>query len=440
VSTSIRDLLTAATHELDAARAAEGSTASDITVAVSIGVQALTAISAAAPILAMLSSDAVHAEPYGIYGHAVTALATATRNVATASRGLPDTRAAQLLGAAGDVIGTLRHDLGRDERWALALAVADTVRRASTLYNTAGPSAPNRHVDWSRRAAVLLAHLGAERPPDPHRLSIHDRPIPDPIVGRPATTLAAAAQAVDNMSHLLHRPTGASALYQLRATAAVAETAARYLAALAAAADLYRDDGWDRVPQSWSHVRRELGVFHEGQLLRRDSGDRLLDWAARAHDALVRALGPADQINSNTVAALSAPDHTHLIQVAHQLPTIANTLRAQLSGLDGRVFARIADLPRQERRITEQIRAVPVVADGPDFGPAHTSLRRAEVLSTRLAAELPDRIAVNAEQARLAHHPVDREPTQPAAPARRLRLERGAHPGPHRELSPPPGR
>ncbi|HEY3713185.1 MAG TPA: hypothetical protein VGL39_01560 [Jatrophihabitantaceae bacterium] len=440
MSTSIRDLLTAATDELDAARTRQARQRAGV----SAGVEALTTISAAAQILSWLRRDGVQADPYGIREHAVTALATATRHVATASRGLPDSRAALLLGAAGDVIGTLQHDLGREDRWALALAVADTVRRASTLYKSAGPSAPNRHVDWSRRAAVILAHLGAEHPPEPRHLTVQDRPVPDPVVGRATTALATAAQAVDNVTRLVQRSSGPLPLYQLKAITALAETAVRYLTAVAATAAPNSDDAWDRVPRTWTRVRHDIGVFHDGQLVRRNGSDHLLAWAALGHDAIARALGPADQITASTVAALTTTDKTHLIEIANQLPTIATALRAQLADVDGRAFARITDLPHQERRITEQIRGLPVIANGPDFATAHATLRSAELLSTRLASELPGRIAVATSQPHLATHyaaiTADHGPIQRAAPARHPRPEQGVDSGLRHRSSPPPGR
>ena len=225
MATSIRDLLTAANDALDVAAVSADRSR--------VGVEALTTISAAAPILAWLRRDGVAADLYGVREHALGGLAVATRAVATASRGLPDGRAAVLLGAAGDVIGTLHHDVGRDDRWALALAIGDSVRRASTLYRTAGPSASNRHVDWSRRAAVLLARLGADHPPEPSHLIVQDRSVADPITDGAKSTLAVAAQSVDNIVRLLDRRTEPVALYQLKATTVLAETTAHYLAAIA---------------------------------------------------------------------------------------------------------------------------------------------------------------------------------------------------------------
>jgi hypothetical protein len=430
VSTSIRDLLAAANDELDVTRAARRSMPGPV--------EALTAIAAAAPVLVRLRTDGVQAGLAGVRSHAVSALATATGTVATASRGLPDGRAAMLIGGVGDVVGTRRFELGSDDRWALALAVADTVRRASTLYRFAGPSVPNRHVEWSRRSAVVLARLGADHPPQVRDLIAQDRPVPDPTVGRAPTALAAAAQAVVNVAYLLRRSPGPMALYQLKATTMLAETTSRYLTAVAAVAGPNAGNTWERVPSAWGHVRHDIGIFHDGHTVSGDSRDQLLGWAARAHDSITRAFGPVDQITRGTVAALSSTDRTHLIAIAHELPTIATTLRVRLEGVEGRVFARIRDLPRQDRRITEQIHRLPVVADGPDFAAAHASLRRAELSSAGLATELPDRL-VNTRLS--AQHGVGSAGDQVgrALAARSARPER-ARLEPRREPSPAPGR
>ncbi len=434
MSTSIRDLLTAANDELDTART-RGS-------AIRAGTEALTTISAAAPILARLQRDRHRPDLDGIREHAIGGLAIATRHVATSSNGLPDGRAAQLLATAGDIVGTLQTQLGRKDRWALALAIADTVRRATTLYDSAGPSAPNNHVDWARGAAVVLARLGAEQPPEPRQTSVEDRPVPDPLIGRASTALAAAAQAFGNVTDLLGRNGEPMVLYQIKATTLLTETAARYLTAVAATAT----DGtepWRAAPQAWGRVRQEIGVLHDGQRVRADGSDRLLGWAARAHDNIVRGLGPADQISGKAVAALSSTDQAHVLEIAHQLPTVAAALCTRLREVDRHAFARIADLPKQERRISDQIRGQPVIVVGPDLANATGALRSASNLSAHLAAELPDRFVVTAAcpSVRNTDAFADRDlPSQRLRSRHRSAIEQGRHGRAQHGPTPSPGR
>jgi hypothetical protein len=372
MSTSVRDLLDAAHDQLEILRTSAPAPAATH--------DALLTIAAAAPIVAGLRSDGVDNDLDGVRQHATTSLAAACTAVARGCDGLTGGRAAELLGAAGDAISRLRRDAGNADRWALALALGDTVRHASSVYRERGPDSPNNHVQWARGAAVTLARTGARHPPSPRHLAIQDRPIPSSAPSG-ASGLSVAANAIENLTDTLRlsaRPnTRDLTITELRAAGTVALVSARYVAAIAQISDPASSSD---IAQEWIRVRRSLSAIDDGISPAMATDSRVVHWATRAHDGLSRALGPPDQLDHAAVARLTVLDRRNVTAIAASLPETAELMRSSLVRQTP-FYSRAKDLQRDDQNLDPRVKPHFVPLDGADAEHIETTLRQSAAAS-----------------------------------------------------------
>jgi hypothetical protein len=381
MSTSIRDLFLAADTELSRASTGRGGGAA---------LDARAVIQTAGGILDQLRIDGLDHEVGG--PREILAAQLARDCNAVQAFGHSSSRAALLLGAAGDAVAALRHETTCGERWALTISIATATRRATTAYIRCGPYLPDPEIAAVRQAAIAVARLGAEQPPDPSALMVQDRPIPSVEHPRALTPMASALQAAHLLSSATRRSaTGLQpplAIYEMKAVVMTAEAAARYAEALDAA--LGANDGTLRAdtPAAWLRTRQALAVFIDGR--RPDTGaeEQILRRAAQLHDGLRRRLGPPDHLPAGQLVQVNSVDGTAMLGIVNQLPQLAADLQRNLSHLHGRLIASADRLPVQENRVTERLRRSTVVAGGADFNDLIRSLHGARGQSMELATRL----------------------------------------------------
>ena len=149
-----------------------------------------------------------------------------------------------LFGVAADVIGLWSFEFGPAQRWAVAVAVAETTRRCC---QSAQRFDPYRNIPQLIRlhdAAAAVEQLAAANPPTVTGRVVLDRPIPATRVSPSVTGVSAAAEATPALLAALSSaiPGLGLSLADALACAAVAHLAATHATALADAlhADAHR--------------------------------------------------------------------------------------------------------------------------------------------------------------------------------------------------------
>lgn len=290
---------------------------------------------------------------------------------------LPD-----LVGVACDLVGRDGHDVGPDDRWAVAVELAATARRCVEVALRNRPYAHVPKLRWVHGTAVAVEREAARRPPPPGSGTLLDRPVPASSSGqRPQTgvldEIAALAQAL--------RSEAASA--PLPVVAALAAAAASEDAAHTCVHTLTRNtrnarSAWaaeHQAPASWRVVQAALVRFEDGSRHRGAPPSASVAAALRVHEALARdpVTGrPGDEVTAS------------LARVAEQLPPIARELQraAVRWGREQVLFAKARDLVRREELVPAILANRAVRIAEIDLVPVVAALRVAERLSGALAA------------------------------------------------------
>ena len=430
MATSLRDLLDAV-HRQTSPRGTNQTLESLVATQASAE-DAIRAVSTTARGLGQLTAEpatrrspAIDAERIDL----ITRLSAAARAVAQAWPANPAastspigrTRLADLVAAAADITARFAPVLGDAERWAVAVAFAETGRRCAHAARSYPPYRAVPQLLSVESAAAALEQHAALRPPTLRGSAILDRAVPLPTA--PPTTLGIDI-APDAIAGLLHHLRGAVSQHGLTlgdafAATLAARSAARHATTLATA--LTRATGtpppWAAAPAAWQAVQYAYAPFDDGtknNATTREGGDAAgntapsrdtdvgssatLTWAITLHDALQAATAPHPASTAPAAAPGWVPEPEHLAQtvtalraVGNGLPELAALLRL---GVDDwhthhTLYAperRLTSYEHRNHAVTSTTRIV-----HPEFGDLddlRASLQLAENLSLSLSVEL----------------------------------------------------
>jgi hypothetical protein len=348
--------------------------------------------------LTRLVNDGLRHDGEGSEALAVAELATACHAASRAWTGLPHARVSDLTGAAADVVGRIRGELGGNERWAAAIELSVTARRCARFAEAHAPYAGVPQLARVRRLASAVEQLAAAHPPEPGRVAALDRliPIAGLPAGLPGSRIAAESSAVvaDQLRRRSEDPSRPPVrLVDVLAVLLAAESTAHYATSIAATYDhqtLERDEA--RTADGWRAVRHALDPFDDGTRHHPGPVSTLILWAVRQHEGLRREFAPA---TATTTADPTSGPHaprvlTDLRLAVNPLPSIAASLHRVVGrwARRGDLTARANDLDPTDQRVAAILAGRTVTVDAVDLTDGLDALRTARLLSTALAARL----------------------------------------------------
>lgn len=395
----------------------------------------------------------------------ITQLAVAARAVAQAWPACPaesesptgGVPLADLVAAAADVTARLAPTLADAERWAIAVAFAETVRRCARAAQSYPPYRTAPQLRHAESAAAALEQHAAARPPTALGSIILDRAVPLPTP--PPATLGIAT-APDAIAGLLHHLRVAVARHRLTLGDAFAATLAARVAAGHAstlATALTRATAapppWRATPAAWQAVHYAYAPFDDGTKTTATTPDTaspasdtslvdytpggwspVLTWAITLHDAL-RAATTAQPAPAHTINGTAAPGWpprpddlaltvTVLRAVSNGLPELAALLRLGTDDWHTQhsLYAPERRLTSYEHRNHAVTSTTRIVHPEPgDLDELRSSMRHAENLSLSLSVQLdrtrPD-LGTNPQPALAVLHAQALDPATLAAVAR----------------------
>ncbi len=205
-------------------------------------------------------------------------------------------RLTALAGGLADVVGMLRNETGRDQRWAIAAEVAGAAR-VLTTYAAQGNGRRTADLVWTHLTARALNVQALNDTPTVQSLAVLDRPVPRTMLPPDVRAAGAALESLTVISDRLRRSSAdlsrRPTLLEVFAVTRAAETTARY--ATTAAAALAGEPTPHARPAAaiWHEVRDRLKPFASAAPLHLEDRD-LATWAQRAHTELRREFGWAD--------------------------------------------------------------------------------------------------------------------------------------------------
>lgn len=316
-----------------------------------------------------------HAKEWSDVEHLARACRAAAAEWSPRPGRLPD-----LVGVACDIVGRHDSELGRDERWAVAVEVATAARRCVDAAQRHEPYARVPTLKRARVAAAAVEREAAHRPPAARSGTVLDKPIPAIYDGSPD---ASVLDAVAALSQALRRDTYQAALpiTAALATAAAAEQVSRACLTVGRPQTTVGRMPWQTTPASWQVVQAALVRFDDGSRRRSLGPSPSLAAAVRVHEAVAQ-LRSRDDPNDAAV--------TTLPRVAAELPVLARALeRAAIRwSREHTLFARAQNLVRREELVPAILAKRVVPIDELDMVPVIAALRVSERLSSSLAAEL----------------------------------------------------
>jgi hypothetical protein len=301
-----------------------------------------------------------------------------------------DGRLTDLAGAAADVVGRERADLGRAQRWAVAVelcAAADhTARAGSALL----PRIAVPQLLAVRRRAVDVERRAQADPPTLTAAVALDRVVA--AAADPRTALGAgSADAAASLSAALARAVRREelTLRGFRAVTAVAELAGGSGVGLAAAGDRGGTDRLVAAPRAWAAVGRETMAFREVRSSGPAEASGVVGWAHRLGMLLQTTAAGSDPPGTVSPALFAIGQ-----AVANQTPVLAEHLAEAVNqwSRSGSLWAHARALPRMEDMPEDRVRDViagrVVRAHGRDLVPLQEAIDRAWAASTALADRL----------------------------------------------------
>ena len=306
MATSIRDLAQLLTAE--ARLAATSPAATD---------DAVAALAHLGRALARLADDGLDPTIRGVRERMAHDLAAACR----ASARTADTgggRTTLLAGALADTVAQQRPQLDREQRWALATTVADTVR-VITIAVSEPATRPAADIAWTHLCARTVCLHALSDPPRPAAHRALDRAVPATTAPDTMTPGQLAAESLTAIAHRLQRVDAGQVrpptLLEVFAITRAAESTARYATAATAAATGHPPA--DDPAAAWRAVRAALQPFTAAAPTRSNDAD-IAVWAHRTHTGLRAELGPPAQIGPATKLA---PDAVALLgRMVNELP------------------------------------------------------------------------------------------------------------------------
>lgn len=489
MATSLRDLFDAAYRQTlphGPKRALESGAATQVSAEDAIG--AITTTSRA---LSQLTADPATRRSPTLDAERIdriTRLSAAAQAVAqvwpqhpAASASPTGVPVADLVAAAADIAARLSPTLGEAQRWAIAVAFAETIRRCAHAAQNHPPYWAVPQLRRAESAAAAVEQHAAAQPPTALGSTILDRAVPLPTP--PAATLGINT-APDAIVGLLHHIRSAVSQHRLTlgdafAATLAARSAAGHAATLATA--LTRATAtpppWRTAPAAWQAVQHAYAPFDDGTKNTANTPDAaepasdtfpivdplggssvVLTWAITLHDAL-RVASTAQTAAVHVISGGATPGGP---QRAEDLAQTITVLRAVSNGLpELAVLLRLGTddwhthhtLYAPERRLTsyeDRNHAVTsttriVHPELGDLDELRSSLRVAENLSVSLSVQLdrtrPD-LGANPQPALAATHAQALDPAALSAAARSA-LRRAAADAPpqwhaRRHTPPPP--
>jgi hypothetical protein len=316
---------------------------------------------------------------------------------ATVGRLWPRTggRLTDLAGAAADLIGRDRVSMGRSDRWAVTVELAEVADHCARLGRRLLPQGAAPELATIRKLAAAVERDAQVDPPTAAGFVVLDRLVPLP--GPPsAETAVTALDASAGLVAALDRARRADdlTLRDFRAAVAAAEITSRYAASTTGMAG--RDAGPLLVTGlAWQLAGRASMVFRDGRRREPGGGWGVVAWAQTLVGALRNEVdahaAPAGRRDRSEPADAAAA----VQQVAGQLPVLADRLIATVDrwSRTGQLYANARDLPPMEDMPEDRVKAViagrQVRARGTDLNRLRLVVGRAADLSTRLPDALP---------------------------------------------------
>jgi hypothetical protein len=280
-------------------------------------------------------------------------------------------RPAQLMAICADAIGTTCTDATpAADRWAVATAVADVVRRYVAVDAAAGPVLVDRHVQQAGEQALKILLTGRQHLPLTGRCLL-DMPIPAPssALQDPLPAAAAAAAEIDyRLARAASQDQPAIAVYELRAVALA------FSAATSLAGDLLPDSSADAA-QAWNTVHQLARQMVDGWRPTEAGSEPMLGLAAQLHTHLTRHQ-PAGPASASEAALLRA--------IADHAASSAASLIKHTSRMAGAVYTYAHRFPVGEWRITEHLHRKPFILRGGDLDVLDAALSAAAIASAQL--------------------------------------------------------
>jgi hypothetical protein len=293
-------------------------------------------------------------------------------------------RSHALMAAASDAAGILcEPSIPGYDRWTMAVAVADVVRRSTAAFAANGPVLADPTVAAARSAAIDVARAALlSAPSQEHHRGLIDLPIPakSNLIADPLSRAAAAAAEID---HLLARAVAAEnrgfiSIYELRAVALTFQhTVQRATAAL--------DKPPERATAAWTNVRGLARLLHDGLRPAIDAPEILLRRAAQLHQDLDR----------HADSELDTGERLAFAELLLHAANSADSLTHHTYRMAGRVYARADRFPVTESRVQQHLGREPFIADINDLAILRDALRAAEQSTSELAYTLADPVGVN---------------------------------------------
>jgi hypothetical protein len=302
-------------------------------------------IGAAGRALGFLVPDGIDAMPGGVHDSAVHSSQSACHAVAEGWAGVATGRITDLMQAAADLVGLLRGEMTRSDRWAAAVAIANVAQRCAGAAQQHAPYAGTPQLKRVAGAGAVLRQMATDDLPSKSR-TILDRPAP--AVGLPAgldmhTVAAESTIAMCARLHVATRRAGTGiALSEAAAVTHVAQSLMLLKASLATI-DGVDVSPWRASTKQWGEVRSELALLGGGPQPSAAVGS-LLHWAQRASISLdaARETVASGKLNPNELRDLRGASEL----MRAQLPEAVQDLRdARLQWQhSGALFIRARDV------------------------------------------------------------------------------------------------
>lgn len=353
-------------------------------------------------------------------------------------------RSGRLTGLAGglaDIVGVLGDEIGREQRWAIAVEIASAAR-VLTTYAAEDDRRRTAALAWTHLTARALIVQALQDTPSVQHRAVLDRAVPPSMLPPDVPAARAALESMTVISDRLRRSAAElgrrPTLLEVFAVTRAAESTTRY--ATTAAAVLAGKQPPDARPATaiWYEVRDRLQPFTSAAPLQLHDRDLGL-WAQRAHSELRREFGSPDQPQLSLPGGRKVDAVRNLQSMVNEIPAVADHLAIAVQQLadHGDLHALATRLPFREQRLDQFLARRAVVADRFDVVAIMDRLGDAAKLAAELATTLdqaggpasrplqPDLLAAHAARAAqlppqphgpLAEHVRDRmQPAEPAA-------------------------
>lgn len=305
-------------------------------------------------------------------------------------------RSGRLTGLAGglaDAAGVLSGQIGRDQRWAIAVEVASAARVVTT-YAAEGDGRRTADLAWTHLTARALIVAALQDTPSVQGRAVLDRAVPSTMLPPDVPAARAALESMTVISDRLRRSAAElgrrPTLLEVFAVTRAAESTTRY--ATTAAAVLAGQQPPDARPAAaiWYEVRDRLQPFTSAAPLQLEDRDLGL-WAQRAHSELRREFGSAEQPEVNMTGGGRKVDAVRSLQsMVNEIPAIADHLAIAVQQLadHGDLHALATRLPFREQRLDHFLARRAVIADRFDVVAIMDRLGDAAKLAAELATSL----------------------------------------------------